>query len=113
MVGLKKFQAAGHDCGACGFPTCAELNTERQPGEKEREYTGPHCVMRMIDIGAALASAAKTVVLLNIDNWVRQRFGAVARALGLVDAEMIMGVPVSLTGKCIDYDYKVPALKRH
>ena len=111
MVGLKKFQAAGCHCGACGFPTCAELNKERQPGEKDREYTGPHCVMRMMDIGVALASAAKTVGLLNIDNRVRQWVRAAGRALGLIDAEMVMGVQVSITGKIIGYDGKVPAVK--
>lgn len=25
LVGLKKFQAAGYDCGACEFSTCAEF----------------------------------------------------------------------------------------
>jgi uncharacterized ferredoxin-like protein len=37
--------------------------------------------MRMIDIGCALASAAKTAGILNIDNRVQQRVGAAARAL--------------------------------
>jgi uncharacterized ferredoxin-like protein len=113
LVGLKKFQAAGYDCGACGFPTCAEFVKERGPSDKEMGYTGPHCVMRMMDIGVALASAAKTAGLLNIDNRVQQRVGAAARALGLIDAEVVMGVPVSISGKSIYYDRKVPASKGH
>jgi uncharacterized ferredoxin-like protein len=113
LVGLGKFQAAGYDCGACGFSTCAEFQKERQPSDKEMGYTGPHCVMRMMDIGVALASAAKTAGLLNIDNRVQQRVGAAARSLGLIDAEVVMGVPVSISGKSIYYDRKVPAAKDH
>jgi uncharacterized ferredoxin-like protein len=113
LVGIKKFQAAGYDCGACGFPTCVELEKERQPTDKEMGYTGPHCAMRIMDIGVALASAAKTAALLNIDNRVQQRVGAAARALGLIDAEVVMGVPVSISGKSIYYDRKVPAAKSH
>ncbi len=76
-------------------------------------YTGPHCVMRMMDIGVALASAAKTAGLLNIDNRVQQRVGAAARALGLIDAEVVMGVPVSISGKSIYFDRKIPAVPGH
>lgn len=113
LIGLKKFQAAGYDCGACGFSTCAEFVKGRQPRDKEMGYTGPHCVMRMMDIGVALASAAKTAGLLNIDNRVQQRVGAAARALGLIDAEVVMGVPISISGKSIYYDRKVPAAAGH
>jgi len=41
-VGLKKFQAAGYDCGACGFPTCAEFNKERRPSERKTGTTPGH-----------------------------------------------------------------------
>ncbi|MCU0589784.1 MAG: ferredoxin domain-containing protein, partial [Syntrophobacteraceae bacterium] len=81
--------------------------------DKEMGYTGPHCVMRMMDIGVALASAAKTAGLLNIDNRVQQRVGAAARALGLIDAEVVMGVPVSISGKSIYFDRKIPAVPGH
>jgi len=110
LIGLGKFQAAGYDCGACGFPTCLEFQRHRRPTDKEMGYTGPHCVMRMMDIGVALASAAKTAGLLNIDNRVQQRVGAAARALGLIDAEVLMGIPVSIGGKSIFFDRKVPAV---
>ena len=113
LIGLKKFQAAGYDCGACGFSTCAEFQIQRQPTDKEMGYTGPHCVMRMMDIGVALASAAKTAGLVNIDNRVQQRVGAGARALGLIDAEVVMGVPVSISGKSIYFDRKVPSVPGH
>jgi uncharacterized ferredoxin-like protein len=71
-------------------------------------YTGPHCIMRMMDIGVALASAAKTASILNIDNRVQQRVGAAARALGFINAEVAMGIPISISGKNIYFDRKVP-----
>jgi len=109
LIGLRDSKAAGYDCGGCGYPTCAEFAKKREIAEKEMGYTGPHCVMRMMDIGVALASAAKTASILNIDNRVQQRVGAAARALGFIEAEVAMGIPVSITGKSIYYDRKVPA----
>jgi uncharacterized ferredoxin-like protein len=60
--------------------------------------------MRMIDIGAALLSAAKTASLLNVDNRVQQRVGAAAKTLGLIKGEVVMGIPVGITGKSIYFD---------
>ena len=108
LIGLGESKAAGYDCGACGYPTCSEFTKNRQLTEKEMGYSGPHCVMRMMDIGVALASAAKTASILNIDNRVQQRVGAAARKLGLIRAEVVMGIPVSISGKSIYFDRKVP-----
>ena len=104
LVGLSKPVTAGYDCGACGFATCADFAKNKQMKDKEMGYTGPHCVMRMIDIGVALSSAAKTASLLNVDCRVQQRVGAAARALGLIKGEVVMGIPVSITGKSIYFD---------
>jgi len=104
LIGLSKPVTAGYDCGACGYTTCAEFAKNRQINEKKMGYTGPHCVMRMIDIGVALSSAAKTASLLNVDNRVQQRVGAAAKALGFIKGEVVLGIPVSITGKSIYYD---------
>src|SRR5512144_447896 len=104
LVGLSKPVTAGYDCGACGFSTCAEFAKNRELKDKAMGYTGPHCVMRMLDIGVALSSAAKTASLLNVDNRVQQRVGAAARALGLIKAEVVMGLPLGVYGKSIYYD---------
>ena len=77
----------------------------------EMGYTGPHCIMRMMDIGVALSSAAKQASILNIDNRVQQRVGAAARALGYIDCEVAMGIPVSINGKSIFYDRKTLSKK--
>ncbi|MDI6801253.1 MAG: DUF2148 domain-containing protein [Thermodesulfovibrionales bacterium] len=109
LIGLSKPVTAGYDCGGCGYPTCTEFAKNRQLKGKEMGYTGPHCVMRMIDIGVALSSAAKTASLHNVDNRVQQRVGAAAKALGLINAEVAMGIPVSITGKSIYFDRQAPA----
>ncbi|MEF9426094.1 MAG: DUF2148 domain-containing protein [Candidatus Mariimomonas ferrooxydans] len=109
LVGLKKSVTAGYDCGGCGYPTCKEFEKQRQMQEKEMGYTAPHCVMRMMDIGVALSSAAKTASILNVDNRVQQRVGAAARALGYIKGEVVMGIPVSISGKSIYFDRKTPA----
>jgi len=108
LVGLSKPVTAGYDCGACGYPTCAEFAKNRVIQDKQMGYSGPHCVMRMIDIGVALASAAKTASMLNVDNRVQQRVGAAARAIGLIQGEVVLGIPVSITGKSIYYDRQTP-----
>ncbi len=109
LVGLSKPVTAGYDCGGCGYPTCAEFTKNKQMKAKEMGYTGPHCVMRMMDIGVALSSAAKTASLHNVDCRVQQRVGAAARALGYIQAEVAMGIPVSITGKSIYFDRPTPA----
>jgi uncharacterized ferredoxin-like protein len=109
LIGLSKAVTAGYDCGACGYSTCAEFDKKRDIKDKEMGYTGPHCVMRMLDIGVALSSAAKTASLLNVDNRVQQRVGAAARALGLIKAEVVMGIPLGVYGKSIYYDRQAPA----
>ncbi len=108
LVGLSKPVTAGYDCGACGYSTCGEFSKNRKLKEKEMGYSGPHCVMRMIDIGVALSSAAKTAGMLNVDNRVQQRVGASARAIGLIKGEVVLGIPVSITGKSIYYDRQTP-----
>ncbi|HIJ85596.1 MAG: hypothetical protein HW380_945 [Magnetococcales bacterium] len=108
LVGLRRFTTAGYDCGGCGFPTCADFSAKRQEQTKDMGYTGPHCIMRMMDIGVALASAAKTASLLNIDNRVQQRVGAAARSLGLIDASVVMGIPIGVFGKNPFFDRQVP-----
>jgi uncharacterized ferredoxin-like protein len=108
LIGLSKPVTAGYDCGACGYPTCAEFAKNKKMQAKEMGYTGPHCVMRMMDIGVALSSAAKTASIHNVDNRVQQRVGAAARALGLINAEVAMGIPISIGGKSIYFDRQAP-----
>jgi len=104
LVGLRESNLAGYDCGACGYATCKDMAANRKMTAKEMGYGGPHCMMRMMDIGCALASAAKTAALLSVDSRVQQRVGATARALGVIDADVVMGLPVGYYGKSIFHD---------
>jgi uncharacterized ferredoxin-like protein len=101
LIGLKEPNTAGLDCGACGYDTCDELlGAPRSHGE----FTGPTCAYRLLDMGIALGSAAKTASLFNVDNRIMYRIGAVARDMQLVDWDFVIGIPLSVSGKSIYFD---------
>lgn len=101
LVGIKGARAVGLDCGACGYPTCAELE---RAAKAEQEFVGPWCAFRLLDMGIALGSAVKTASLLNVDNRIMYRIGTVARRVGLVDWDYVMGIPMAATGKNVFFD---------
>jgi len=98
LIGLKDAAVIGLDCGACGFEECPVINT------METVFRGPQCALRVLDMGIALGSAVKVASLLNVDNRIMYRIGVSARRLGLIDADFVMGVPLSGTGKSIYFD---------
>jgi uncharacterized ferredoxin-like protein len=98
LVGLKDADVLGLDCGACGEEICLVPNTY------EGEFKGPQCAFRLLDMGIALGSAVKAAAMHNVDNRIMYRAGAVAREIGQIDADFVMGVPLSATGKSIYYD---------
>ena len=102
LIGLKDAQAVGIDCGACGQERClAQDQVNAYSGE---EFAGPQCAIRVIDLGIAVGSAVKTASLMNVDNRIMYRMGVAARRLGLLDAEVVMGIPLSSTSKNIYFD---------
>jgi uncharacterized ferredoxin-like protein len=103
LIGLNNASTVGLNCGACGFATCKALEAA---AAVEVEFRGPLCSYRHIDLGIALGSAAKTAQLFNVDNRIMYRPGAVAREMGLVDWDFVMGIPLSVTGKNIFFDRK-------
>jgi uncharacterized ferredoxin-like protein len=98
LIGLKDAQVVGLNCTACGSETCVRPNTV------EGEFRGPNCALRLLDMGIAIGSAVKTAALLNVDNRIMYRVGVVAREMGLTDADFVMGIPLSATGKSIYFD---------
>lgn len=92
------------DCGACGFNTCYNLKKagRRQGGD----YIGPTCIMKALDLGIAIGSAVKAAGEFHIDNRVMYTIGAAAQKLSLLDSDVIMGIPLSVTGKNPFYDRK-------
>lgn len=98
LIGIKDADTLGLNCAACGSEKCIEPNTV------EGEYRGPNCAMRILDMGIAIGSAVKTAAMLNVDNRIMYRAGVVAREIGLIDADFVMGIPLSATGKSIYFD---------
>jgi uncharacterized ferredoxin-like protein len=100
LIGVREHSGLGLNCGACGFRTCAEM----KQGSVEADFAGPSCMIRLLDMGIALGSAVKTAGMHNVDNRIMYRAGVAARRLGLIKANVAMGVPLSATGKSIYYD---------
>ncbi len=100
LIGIQEAKPVGLDCGACGAAKCPEINSFKG------EFKGPQCAFRLLDMGIALGSAVKTASMLNVDNRIIYRIGSVAREMGLIDADVVMGIPLSATGKNIYFDRK-------
>ena len=102
LIGLKDAEKCTLNCGACGQPSCGKLEVNSSEGE----FKGPQCVFRVIDLGIAVGSAVKTAGMMNVDNRVMYTAGMVARDLGQIDADVVVGIPLSATGKSIYFDRK-------
>jgi uncharacterized ferredoxin-like protein len=90
------------NCGACGHPSCAQFTrTEKKSGG---DFIGPLCAFQVIDLGIALGVAAKMAGELNIDNRLMYTAGAAAMTLGLLEADMIIALPLSVSEKNIFFD---------
>ncbi|MBI5000461.1 MAG: hypothetical protein HZB92_02895 [Euryarchaeota archaeon] len=99
LIGLRKHEALGLDCAACGHK-CKGM----KQGSVKADFSGPSCAIRVLDMGIAIGSAVKTASIHNADNRVMYRAGVSAKRLGLIEADFVMGIPLSGTGKSIYYD---------
>ncbi|WP_048078717.1 DUF2148 domain-containing protein [Desulfurococcus mucosus] len=61
-------------------------------------------VNSLVNLGIALGSAVKTASMLNIDNRIMFSVGVAAQELGLLDADIVYGVPLSIRGKNMYFD---------
>lgn len=101
LLGLRQCAGIGLNCGSCGFATCAEL---AKAHTEFSEFAGPNCAWKMQDLGIALGSAVKTASIHNVDNRIMYRIGVVARKLGMIKADTVIGVPLTATGKSPFFD---------
>jgi uncharacterized ferredoxin-like protein len=101
LLSLSDSEPLWQDCGACGFNSCREMKESLGEG---LEFAGPVCSWRILDLGIALGSAVKTASLFNADNRIMYRIGVAARKMGLIEGELVIGVPISATGKNIYFD---------
>ena len=91
------------NCGACGFLGCEHLSKAREK-LKTKDFVGPVCIFQAMDLGIALCSSVKLAADLGIDNRMMYTVGAAAKSLGLLDSDVIIGIPLSVTGKSPYFD---------
>jgi uncharacterized ferredoxin-like protein len=103
LIGVKTSGVAGLNCGACGFETCAEMLNRQKV---EVDFRGPNCMLKYVDLGIAIGAATAKAKDFCIDNRVMYSIGAAARVSGLLDADVVFGIPLSVTGKNIFFDRK-------
>lgn len=114
FIGLARWYPPQYDCGACGFPTCAEFTANAPKhrkdvtGSEEWEFPGPICQLRCIDLGIAVGSAAKIASMNNIDTRCQTRIAAAARHTGVIQADLAVALSMSVTHKNIFFDKKMP-----
>jgi len=86
------------NCGACGKSCKATLKAKKIDTGDAR---GPMCLFQGIDLGISLGSAVKAASDYNVDNRMMYSIGAAARRLKLIEADFVVGIPLSVTGKNI------------
>ena len=103
LIGVRGGKSMGLNCGSCGFENCKEFDEhERRFG---RDFCGPTCIFKALDLGIALGSAVKTASMFNVDNRIMYRVGTAAVRLRMLpEATVVMGIPVSAHGKSIYFD---------
>ena len=62
----------------------------------------------MIDLGIAIGSAVKMASDLNMDNRIMASVGRAAAKMGIMKADEVQGIPLSVKGKNIFFDRHDP-----
>ena len=90
------------DCGGCGHRNCAGfLMAEKTEGN---DFPGPVCLLQSIDLGIALSSACAVAARFHVDNRMMYTIGGPARNLTWMKSQIIIGIPLSCSGKNIYFD---------
>jgi len=95
LVGAKyETRGLNERCQLCGFGNCAACKA-----------AGATCVFAPMDLGIALGSAVALAADNRIDNRIMFTIGKAAASLGLLgDYKLIMGIPLSVSGKSPFFD---------
>ena len=106
LIGSRAGMIAGINCGACGYPTCADFEKAVRRKKSATPYSGPNCVIRVTDLGIAVGSAVKTAQIHNADNRIMYSGGVAALDMGLLPGECTVAyaIPLAGTGKNIFFD---------
>lgn len=60
--------------------------------------------LSIVNLGIALGSAVKTASILNVDNRIMFTVGKAAKELRLLDADIVLGIPLNASSKNIYFD---------
>lgn len=105
LIGIEGRKTLGLNCGGCGFSTCAEMLKHPPISITENNLPGPYCIFKVMDLGISSASAVKTAMEHNVDNRLMYKAGVAALKLGILHpCDLIIGIPLSATGKNIYFD---------
>lgn len=94
VVGDKRTSVGNYNCGACGYRTCAEMNS----AEVMESLTaiGPSCQFRNLNVNIACNAAAATAWRLGLHCRIFGTFAFAAFALQIIeDVDLAMSVSVS------------------
>ena len=97
LVGAKyETRGLNERCQLCGFDNCAVCRS-----------AGATCVFAPMDLGIALGSAVALAADHRADNRIMFTIGKAAVSLGLLgEHKLIMGIPLSVSGKSPFFDRK-------
>ena len=97
LVGAKyEMRGLNEKCKLCGFENCDTC-----------KKAGATCVFTSMDLGIALGSAVSMVADNRVDNRIMFTIGQAAVRLGLLgEYKLIMGIPLSASGKSVFFDRK-------
>jgi len=105
LIGVEGRKVLGLNCGGCGFSTCAKMLKHPQLSIAEKSLPGPYCIFKVMDFSIASASAVRTAMEHNVDNRMMHKVGAAALKLDILKpCNLIIGIPLSATGKNIYFD---------
>jgi len=95
LIGAKyTTRGLNEKCKLCGFENCDAC-----------EKAGAACVFTSLDLGIALGSAVSLIADNRVDNRIMFTIGQAAARLGLLgEYKLIMGIPLSTSGKSVFYD---------
>jgi uncharacterized ferredoxin-like protein len=77
---------------------------ENQAESEGIDFPGPVCAFQSIDLGIALASACALAARFHVDNRMMYTIGGPARKLNWMASQVIIGIPLSSSGKNIYFD---------
>jgi len=97
-IGVKTKKAMMINCGKCGCKNCAEFIKAVTDGKDV------NCAFKIMDLGFAACSAARTAAELNIDNRVMYDIGEAIRRLFMKDCDLVLGIALSVKGHNIFFD---------